>query len=800
MSKVNGTRRDRGRAARRWWVVAWLLFAAICAAAVWYFAAVFIPHERAAAIELWRGRLSAMADDRKAAITAWLGERRGAARVVAEYPTVIVMLAGPEALSSPLPPWEVPQRQLQGLLDSLRAAYGYRGMYVIASTNQVVASSTWSPPLGVACRQINSEVLQSGLAKIDFYADADGSPMLAVVAPVRVRERTVGAVLLSIDPERWLYPLLRAEPVRSATGEWLLARQEGDQIQYLSPLRHRPAQPLSFRLPANAEPLAAAAAIRSEEGFKEYHDYWGVPVLGAARRIPDTGWGLVVKVDRNEALAGLGRGVWQGALAIEGLLLAVAGFGFGVQRAVAARHRRELSESEARFALLRDHANDAIFFASRGGVILDVNRRAEAFYARRREELLGLPFDELRAPEEGVALSDRFAALAPDDETVFEAVHRRPDGTSFPVEVSTRVMELGGQDVFLSIVRDITDRKRDEMVLHDSEERFRALFESSPNGIFLTDSETLEIVDCNKIACAMNGYSREELVGKSINVLHPEEIVRRTEAGVEGRRSFVNKLRENGVVTVESVHRRKDGSLFPLETSMCLLPVTDRILVMGIDRDITERKQGEEALREREQNLATIYSTVGDAIFQLEVDKDGRYWFASVNPAFIATTGLTAADVIGKRVDQIIPEPSLSMVLERYATAIREKRLVRWEETSEYPTGTLTGEVSIAPVFDDAGHCTHLAGAVHDVTERKRAQDALQRQAAELEARIEELERFNRAAVGRENRMVELKQQVNELCRQLGKPPMYPLGFLDPGSQASVPAPPTKGREPSSDA
>ncbi|MFI5143893.1 MAG: PAS domain S-box protein, partial [Thermoanaerobaculales bacterium] len=381
---------------------------------------------------------------------------------VAEHPTVIVMLAGQQALSSPLPPWEVPQRQLQGLLDSLRAAYGYRGMYVIDSTNQVVASSAWSPPLGVACRQINSEVLQSGLAKVDFYADADGLPILAVVAPVRVRERTVGAVLLSIDPELWLYPLLRAEPLRSATGEWLLARQEGDQIEFLSPLRHRSARPLSFRLPANAEPLAAAAAIRSEEGFKEYHDYWGVPVLGAARRIPDTGWGLAVKVDRNEALTGLGRGVWLGALAVAGLLLAVAGFGFGVQRAVAARHRRELSESEARFALLRDHANDAIFFASRGGVILDVNRRAEAFYARRREELLGLPFDELHTAEEGVALRDRFAALAPDDETVFEAVHRRPDGTSFPVEVSTRVMELGGQDVFLSIVRDITERKRAE--------------------------------------------------------------------------------------------------------------------------------------------------------------------------------------------------------------------------------------------------------------------------------------------------------------------------------------------------
>src|SRR3989338_6689698 len=145
--------------------------------------------------------------------------------------------------------------------------------------------------------------------------------------------------------------------------------------------------------------------------------------------------------------------------------------------------------------------------------------------------------------------------------------------------------------------------------------------------------------------------------------------------------------------------------------------------------NITERKRAEQALREREQQLSSIYDTVADVIFQLAVEKDGRYRFTSVNRAFLSVTGLDYAQVVGKWVEEVIPEPSLSLVLEKYGEAIREKRIVRWEETSEYPTGRLTGEVSVAPVFDD-GNCTHLVGAVQDITERKRAEQHLAAQYA----------------------------------------------------------------------
>lgn len=168
----------------------------------------------------------------------------------------------------------------------------------------------------------------------------------------------------------------------------------------------------------------------------------------------------------------------------------------------------------------------------------------------------------------------------------------------------------------------------------DDELRFRTLFESSPDGIILTDPVTQEIVDCNRQACRMNGYERHELVGASINLLHPDDVARRTESTVEGRRAFVEELRRRGVIRVESVHRRKDGSLFPMETSMCLLAIPGRTVVMGIDRDITERRRAEEELARYREHLEEL---VAARTRELATAKERAEAADRLKSAFLAT-------------------------------------------------------------------------------------------------------------------------------------------------------------------
>jgi PAS domain S-box-containing protein len=127
---------------------------------------------------------------------------------------------------------------------------------------------------------------------------------------------------------------------------------------------------------------------------------------------------------------------------------------------------------------------------------------------------------------------------------------------------------------------------------------------------------------------------------------------------------------------------------------------------------------------------ALVYTNVNDVIFHLKVEGE-RFRFLEINPAFTRATGLSTEQVVGQFVDDIIPEPSRSLVLAKYREALSERRTVRWEEVTEYPTGTKVGEVSVTPVVEPDGRITQLVGTVCDVTE-VRAQGEVIRRYADL--------------------------------------------------------------------
>jgi PAS domain S-box-containing protein len=117
-----------------------------------------------------------------------------------------------------------------------------------------------------------------------------------------------------------------------------------------------------------------------------------------------------------------------------------------------------------------------------------------------------------------------------------------------------------------------------------------------------------------------------------------------------------------------------------------------------------------------EQLLALVYSNVADVIFSLSVEGE-RFRFSAVNPAFLKASGLTDEQVIGKYVEEVIPEPSLGRALSNYRRAIAQERTVRWRETTTFPSGRRYGEVAVTPVFEADTGCTQIVGTVHDDTE-----------------------------------------------------------------------------------
>lgn len=139
---------------------------------------------------------------------------------------------------------------------------------------------------------------------------------------------------------------------------------------------------------------------------------------------------------------------------------------------------------------------------------------------------------------------------------------------------------------------------------------------------------------------------------------------------------------------------------------------------------------------------ALVQVNVRDVVSIVGVEGE-RFRFLEINPAFTQTTGLEPDAVVGKYVEEVIPEPSLSLVLEKYRTAIAERRTVRWEEVTPYPAGKKYGEVSVTPVVDADGECRTLLGTVHDVTDdaRARALLAAETRVLEMVASGEPLER-----------------------------------------------------------
>jgi len=262
---------------------------------------------------------------------------------------------------------------------------------------------------------------------------------------------------------------------------------------------------------------------------------------------------------------------------------------------------------------------------------------------------------------------------------------------------------------------DITERKQAEEGLRESEEKASIILDASIDSIILIDFEC-NILEINRATAEKFGKTREELIGKNITDILPSDVAN------------LRKLKAQEAMQSGRILRFEDQRQGSWYDQICH-PIFDtegkeKILAV-IARDITDLKRAEEALHESEKNLHLIYDTVGDVLFQVGIEPDDCYRFLSINHAFLKTTGLARDQIVGKRIEEVIPETSVRLVLDNYKKAIEENRIVRWEETSVYPAGEKLGEVSIAPVLNEKGICTHLVGSVHDVTERKQAEEAL---------------------------------------------------------------------------
>jgi PAS domain S-box-containing protein len=263
------------------------------------------------------------------------------------------------------------------------------------------------------------------------------------------------------------------------------------------------------------------------------------------------------------------------------------------------------------FQLLFERSADAIWlFDPQAGVFVDCNPAAvELMRAGTKEKLLGARPEDLspQLQHDGTPTREKSAQVTALVEERgghrFEWTGRRFDGEEFPLEVLVTQIRAGERKLHVTVSRDITERKRTEAALRESELKFRGLFEASSDGILILDAENLSIIDCNAAALRMKGGGdRAWLLSQSIESLSAQ---RQPDGRLssEAARAWIERSLTIGPQRFEWMATRYGGEPFPVEVVLTPLRLGERRLLVAASRDISERKKTERELLELNQSL-----------------------------------------------------------------------------------------------------------------------------------------------------------------------------------------------------
>jgi len=281
---------------------------------------------------------------------------------------------------------------------------------------------------------------------------------------------------------------------------------------------------------------------------------------------------------------------------------------------------------------------------------------------------------------------------------------------------------------FALVCADITAYKRIESKLKESNELLRGLFEASPDAVLLLDPVNSPndwiIRDCNKAACKMNGYTREELIGKGVDILNA------TPGTNEIRVNYIKRLRQNETVTAETWHRHKDGHIFPIEYSTSLVIVNGKEMILGIDRDITERKKIEQELLESEEKYRRLAENMSDVIWTTDLNLRTTF----VTPSIYHLVGETPDEHLKRSMAEKYTPESLALIQKLLKEemekendpSVDKNRSLNFEAERYRKDGTtIWTDVKVTCIRDDYGNAIGFQGISRDITQKKKAETAL---------------------------------------------------------------------------
>lgn len=359
--------------------------------------------------------------------------------------------------------------------------------------------------------------------------------------------------------------------------------------------------------------------------------------------------------------------------------------------------------------------NDAVYILDRQGNVVQTNDTFCKMLGYSSKELLQLNARDYNASWNEQKILSTIDKLSNEAET-FELIHRRKDGTTFDAEISAKGIRINGENYLLCISRDITERKKFQNLIRESEKKFRALFENAYDPILLIDIKSFRILDCNPSAEKLFGKNKSQIIHSLLEELSPE-VQHNNEKSEELINFYLNKALKGETTIFEWCFETSDKKILT-EGNLYKVDINGNSLLQLIIRDITEKRKSEEQLK----MLSISINQSSSAVIITDVNGNIDY----VNDTFTKLTGYSKEEVIGENPRFLKSGYTAKETYKELWEKILAGENWEGEFLNKRKDGTLYWEYArISPVKNENGVITNFIGIKDDITQLKKLLDEI---------------------------------------------------------------------------
>jgi len=440
-----------------------------------------------------------------------------------------------------------------------------------------------------------------------------------------------------------------------------------------------------------------------------------------------------------------------------------------------------MGDAEKKYRTFFEKAHDAIFIAdAKTGRIVDANQSAAKLLGRPLRDVIGMPHSELHPIKDAARYEKLFREhIRVGSADALEAEVLRSDGAIVPVHISAKVLELRGRKLIQGIFKDVSELHRGIDALKASGRKFRAIVDQAGDAFFLHDLEG-RILDTNAQACKSLGYTRREILRLGVSDIEGKAIA----ADARQLRAFHEKIPLGKAIPFEGVHRRKDGSTFPVEVSLCRISIDGDEFITALARDISGRKRVEAAMKLHSAVLTHMQE--GANLVRVDDEK-----IVYTNPRFDEMFGYGEGELLGQHVSILnAPGENPDDISDQVEAGLKKEGAWVGEVKNIRKDGTpFVSRVSISmfehPDFGPVGISVHS-----DITERRRMEDALRDSEEKFKDLAEHLP--NMVFINQRGRVVFANRKCEEVMgysrEEFYAPDFDFMGLIEPEHHAMIQA------------